>query len=229
MPGFIIEGVTGVGKSIVFKRMQALIGERHPANTKLLLSEHYTERVLEHAKEAGTLTEEQVAKHLVDLMAVPAMLKSMLEGSKFRGRAGNASPIVLMERFLLSHVANMRMLGLGQWQRNHDFVARLYAQADDCQIVRIVLRCRDEELPARVLSTRRHRNTHWSSHLDSLGDDSQIADFYRCWQRHLLDFAETHATTIQPVYVDIGADMDPVAFRRVADELYERHLLPRLR
>jgi hypothetical protein len=40
-----------------------LTAER-PSNTKIFLSEHYTERVLEHQRESGTLTSAAVLDHL---------------------------------------------------------------------------------------------------------------------------------------------------------------------
>ena len=47
MAGIILEGVTGVGKTRLFHAIQAWLAENRASNTKLLLSEHYSERVLE--------------------------------------------------------------------------------------------------------------------------------------------------------------------------------------
>lgn len=51
--GYIIEGVSGVGKSWLLGALQAELVRRWPGCTKLELSEHYTDRVFEDARALG--------------------------------------------------------------------------------------------------------------------------------------------------------------------------------
>ncbi len=44
---WIIEGVVGSGKTTLIREMQQLLAIKYPARTKIYISEHYTERVLE--------------------------------------------------------------------------------------------------------------------------------------------------------------------------------------
>lgn len=76
MRGCIIEGVTASGKSSIFRQIQRNLLDKQPANTKLLLSEHYTERTLEHLMHAGELTEDRVIAHLRGLLEPLRQLKT---------------------------------------------------------------------------------------------------------------------------------------------------------
>jgi uridine kinase len=48
--GWIIEGVVASGKTTFIKELQQILANKHPARTKVYISEHYTERVLENEK-----------------------------------------------------------------------------------------------------------------------------------------------------------------------------------
>jgi thymidylate kinase len=69
MRGLIVEGVTASGKSTLLRLLQRHLADEHPSRTKLFLSEHYTERILEDAKARGTLTFEQALSHMTDVVA----------------------------------------------------------------------------------------------------------------------------------------------------------------
>ncbi|PWU16423.1 MAG: hypothetical protein C5B45_00515 [Chlamydiae bacterium] len=45
---FIIEGVSGAGKSCLLNALQKLFVTHYPKATKLFISEHFTQRSLEH-------------------------------------------------------------------------------------------------------------------------------------------------------------------------------------
>ena len=227
MRGCILEGVTAVGKSTIFRRIQQRLFEEHSAQTKLLFSEHYTERMLEHHREANEMSELRVVEHLRELLDPLQILRRQKAQSKFAGRSGNASVLAVLERFLLGHVANMRMQEKRSWAgtgQEAGFVADLYRTADDCGLARIVLRCSDEGLALRILSTREHRNAAWSTHLRTLGDDDRIVDYYRAWQNHLLEFADRHSAQVKPIYVNIPANAGPERLEAIGDDIYLNYI-----
>ena len=100
-------------------------------------------------------------------------------------------------------------------------VSDLYAMADICGLRRIVLRCPDDELGPRVLSIRAHRNAVWSAFLDSFGNDARIVAHYTAWQTHLLEFADRHEASINPIYIDVGATDDLSRLCEIGDEIYQ--------
>jgi hypothetical protein len=227
MRGCILEGVTASGKSTIFRRIQQRLFEENPAQTKLLYSEHYTERMLEHLLEANELTELAAVEHLKELLQPLRMLSGKKARSKFAARSGNASAIAVMERFLLGHVANMRMQDTRSWRGSKEedaFVAGLYGAADECCLARIILRCDDDGLAHRILSTREYRNAAWSAHLQMIGGDDRIVEHYRTWQSHLLEFASRHQAKIKPIYVIIPSDAGPERLEAIGDEIYSNHI-----
>ncbi len=48
--GWIIEGVLASGKTTFIKELQHILANKYPATTKVYISEHYTERILEDEK-----------------------------------------------------------------------------------------------------------------------------------------------------------------------------------
>ena len=52
MRGIILDGVSASGKSSILNLVQQRIVKEYPSSTKLFISEHYTQRMLEHKLEA---------------------------------------------------------------------------------------------------------------------------------------------------------------------------------
>jgi ABC-type lipoprotein export system ATPase subunit len=98
--GWIVEGVSGVGKTTLLKHYQALVAELRPATTKLFISEHYTERVLEDERAAMRLQIHQVCSHVNELMDDLDRFAKMKTHGKFSGNTTNAVIDVALERFL---------------------------------------------------------------------------------------------------------------------------------
>jgi thymidylate kinase len=225
MIGLIIEGITGSGKTRLLGHVQRVLATRAPSNTKLFIGEHYTERALEHLQEAGTLVPLTVIEHLHQLFAVLDPLSAAKQRSKFRDRAGNATVLVLMERFLLGRIAIMRMHDHDAWKLTPELVAsitELYRRADDCGLRRVILRITPEAIRDRVLSTRHHRNAAWSEFLAAQGDDHAIVHRYVREQNLLLEASEALSSIVQPVYVDVDAVWEDSEFEAVADDLVRR-------
>lgn len=225
MLGVIIEGTTGSGKTRLAGHLQRVLAAGAPSNTKLFIGEHYTERVLEHLQEAGTLVPATVLAHLHQLLAVLEPLRAAKQQSKFRGRAGNTTVLVVMERFLLGRIANMRVRNREHWTLTPDLVAaiaELYRRADECGLRRVILRIAPEAIRERVLSTRHHRNAAWRDFLLAQGDDDAVVQRYVSEQDILLEAAEELRSIVHPVYVEVSGGWDDSAYASAAEDLVRR-------
>ena len=78
---------------------------RCPHSTKLFISEHYTQRMLEHALENNTLNSQMVKRHIDQIIDQLQMYQLMLDESKFTMKPSGAQAFVTIERFLLTFLA----------------------------------------------------------------------------------------------------------------------------
>lgn len=224
MIGVVLEGVTGSGKTRLVGHLQRLLAAGAPSNTKVFLGEHYTERMLEHLQEAGTLAPKAVFAHLHEMLGILEPLRAAKQRSKFRERAGNTTVLVIVERFALGRIAGMQLRDPAAWALTPalvDSIDALYRRADGFGLRRIVMRVAPEAIRERVLSTRRHRNAAWSEHLAGQGDDEAIVARYTREQRLLLQMSEA-LSVVQPVYVDVAGVWDDAEYARTAEALVHR-------
>ncbi len=75
---FIIEGVSAAGKSCLLNALQKLFVVHYPKATKLFISEHFTQRSLEHLRDGKTLSFGSSGK------SVPAYRETSLRLTKKR-------------------------------------------------------------------------------------------------------------------------------------------------
>lgn len=229
MKGIILEGVTGSGKTRIFGHLQRMLAAERPSNTKIFLSEHYTERVLEHHRENGTLTSAMVLDHLQRIIGMLESLRSTKVASKFSGRGGNVTVLVVVERFLLGQVALMSTSDPSSWCVSPplvDEIAALYRRADACGLRTVVLRVAPDAMRDRVLSTRRYRNAAWCDYLASQGDDDVIVARYTALQNSMLEHCRRLDAIVQPTFIEVGADWEDDQYVAVADDLKCRFLSP---
>lgn len=191
--GYVIEGVSGVGKTQLLGALQAELVRRRPGCTKLVLSEHYTERVFEDDRARGEIDLGEVLVHTRRLVGQIDALFGIKARSKFDGRRGNAGIYVFVERFLGSHAAHLWMsAGRDLASDEAAAIQRQYTTLAEHGVVPLVLHVAPEALADAISATRRLRNKAWSTYLDSLGDDAQILAHFQRWQEHLLRFYADH-------------------------------------
>jgi hypothetical protein len=186
--GLIIEGVTASGKTTLMKALQRVLLERRPAATKLVLSEHYTDRLLEEPRRRGEMALGDALGLLEDAILGVRALAKLEAGGKFAGRGGDAGVYVLIERFVGSHVAYLARHGVAPSAAEHARIAALYEELAAIGVRTVVLRVPDAVLPGAVLATRTHRSPAWRGFLASHGDDDAIIASFTAWQGALLAF-----------------------------------------
>ncbi|NER99016.1 MAG: hypothetical protein F6J86_35205 [Symploca sp. SIO1B1] len=204
--GWIIEGVVASGKTTFLQELQQILAHRHPARTRICISEHYTERVLEDNKAKQTLTAKatiDLASNIVEQLEGIASWKSE---SKFRHNEGNAVIDSTIERFLGSHYANLTTMNL--WSLNSQDQSRIidiYHRLEVLGFSVVILKLPDSWISQAIASTKLYRNTAWSQYLEAIGNDEEVGDYYLNWQNQLLEFYNTLSEQIEIQIVTVDS------------------------
>jgi hypothetical protein len=218
MRGLIIEGVSASGKSTILRTLQEQLAIQRPSCTKLMLSEHYTERLLEVAKHDGSLSYETALDHVADLVVTLRHIANWKTTGKFSGVGGNAEILVLIERFFGAHVANLRVSSHSELPDNVRRAASdLYAELHSMGFSIAVLTVSPEMIPTLIADTRHRRNAEWGRYLNSIGDARAIESHYSSWQNELINFYAR-------LRVDVAIDCREVctttrSYSEICDEL----------
>ena len=167
--GIILEGISGTGKTSVFealanhKKMQSI-----PAKSRLILSEHHTQRILELEEQKGILT----PPHHIELLdQLVAFMEHLDHRTTHRGwhseYVQEQDLFFLFERFHLTHVFRFPYM---HWSQVVDIDHRLKPLG----AVLCLLTVNGEILENRLFS-RRHEC--WLNYLKQYGDSpSQIVE-----------------------------------------------------
>ena len=196
--GWNIEGVVASGKTTFIKELQQILANRHPDRTKVCISEHYTERVLEDEKAKRSLTAQatiDLASNIVEKLESIASWKSE---SKFCHNEGNAVIDSTLERFLGSHYANLTTMNL--WFSNFQDESRIidiYNRLEVLGFSVVILKLPDSLISQAVASTKLYRNTAWSQYLEAIGNDEEVGSYYLNWQNQLFEFYNTLSEHIE--------------------------------
>jgi thymidylate kinase len=217
--GLIIEGVTAVGKTAVLGLLQARLAVEWPACTKVLLSEHYTERVLEDRKASRTLTFQDALRHSGEIVSLLEQLNSWKARGKFLDKSGNAEILVLVERFFGSHVANLRLsLGENLPASTLQDAVSLYKKIAALGLRVVILTIEPALIPAAVADTLDRRNDAWRAYVSTLGDIDAVAAHYQDWQSSLLAFYARLEDRV-PIEVE-RLSTSTLAYATISDALF---------
>ncbi len=196
--GWIIEGVVASGKTTLIKQLQQILANRYPARTKIYISEHYTERVLEDEKSRGSITAQvtiDLASKIVKELEGIAAWKSE---SKFCYNQNNAVINSTLERFLGSHYANLKTMNL--WYANSQDESRIiniYNRLSILGFSVVILKLPDSLISQAVASTKLYRNAAWCQYLETIGNDEEVGSYYLNWQNNLFEFYNTLSEQIE--------------------------------
>ena len=219
--GLVVEGVVAAGKTTLLSHLQRHLVDLRPACTKLVLSEHYTERVLEDKRAACTLAPDDVLTHAAGVLQLVESLHALRAGSKFAGStAANADIVVLVERWMGSHAANLAELGIPlppvTIGRFNDHCCRLH----DLGIRFVVLVVPDDDLRGHIEHTLARRNAAWRRYIESLGGLDRAVQRYADWQGMLTRFYDSLPVPYRTVQVSNGRSALDVLAISLAEELF---------
>ncbi|HEY7181610.1 MAG TPA: hypothetical protein VIC84_09335 [Blastocatellia bacterium] len=219
LKGLIVEGVVASGKTTLIQNIQLALAEKYPACTKVFLSEHYTERVLEDKKAQRALTASEVIEHADSILSIVKQLAWLKSSSKFEMKTGNALIHVILERLVGSHFANLSTLGAwGLNSHDHHRIRDLYAALAELGFTVLILTIAEDRIEETIDRTRTRRNNAWSDYLNSIGDRMDVGRYYREWQQLLLQFYESLNLVCPIRQVEVAPSKDNLQYRHLADE-----------
>lgn len=186
MRGIIIDGVTASGKTSVLKILKQSLEASKPEMSKIFLSEHYTQRMLEHKKESGDLCFNDVKIHINEILNSLKVYDAMLKKSKFNNDPRGAELLVVLERFFLTH-----MIELNLNNEEEKYLLNIYNELEEYNVKQFLLVIPEELMRDRIMSTLKYRNEYWEQFLYSLGKtEDDIVKYFIDWQRKMLSKTE---------------------------------------
>lgn len=215
MKGIIIDGVAAAGKSATLQRLQTRIIREKEGSTKLFVSEHYTQRVLEDKMYSGQLDAVTLAKHIDSLILGLGEYQEMLAKSKFSLKPSRAEVYVTIERFLLTYFATLPAI-LERYtlaKARHQF-----EQLASYGIAHYLIVLSQKKIQENVAKTLTHRNAHWAAHIEMKGGLQKATQEYIAWQEKLLDFAKLFEHCIRIEIIEL----EDKSYEEVANRIYEK-------
>lgn len=215
MKGIILDGVAAAGKSTTLQHLQTKIIIEKAGSTKLFISEHYTQRMLEDKLHSGQLTASLLKEHVDVLIGGLMSYQHMLENSKFAASPSRAEAFVTIERFLLTFFATLpdilKDYGISTAKQQFGTLA-------SCGLTHYLIILSPEKIRANVSQTLTHRNEFWTAHIASKGGLEKAIAEYIDWQAKLLDFSRLFEDQIKTEIIELKDQ----SYEAMADEIYER-------
>ncbi|OGY94165.1 MAG: hypothetical protein A2406_01655 [Candidatus Komeilibacteria bacterium RIFOXYC1_FULL_37_11] len=199
MKGIIIDGVVSSGKTSILKHLHRLISEQNPTSTKFFISEHYTERMLEHLKDKGELDGSHIKAHVDQLIHTLASFQSMLDNSKFRDNPKGADLFVTLERFILTHLSSV---DIGD-KYSLDEVKAHFEILNKLGVKQVALIIPESRLKENIMSTLQYRNDAWLDYLYSRGGEKEIIEYYINWQNNFLEYINKFKDIIDTLVIEV--------------------------
>ena len=199
MKGIIIDGVAASGKTSILRNLNKSLVEIKPTTTKFFISEHYTERMLEHLKESGGLTGLYINRHVDKIINILQQFQNMLSESKFSNDPRDADLLVILERFILTHLTSLDI----ENEYKNEIVESHFKALNSLGIKQVALVVPEEHLKERIMSTINYRNMAWKEYLFSKGDEAEILKYYSDWQNKFLRYLNKYKYIIDTMIIEI--------------------------
>lgn len=175
MKGIIPDGVAAAGKSTTLQYLQTRIIQEKVGSTKLFISEHYTQRMLEGKLHSGELTAPMHKEHIDILIKGLVSYQGMLENSKFAANPSRAEAFTTIERFLLTFFATLPdMLKM----YTVETARQQFKQLGSSGFVHYLLVLSPEKIRENVSRTFTHRNASWTTHIEFNGGLEKVIAEY---------------------------------------------------
>ena len=168
----IIDGVSASGKSIALKEIQKALLEERLNFTKLILTEHLTERFFEDKKP----TVSTVSAHVVDILKLVEKIFNIQKNSRFNGN--NKVVTVFIERLFLTLMSRELI--------EESFFSDNEALLTGLDIHHVLLVVPDEHFKNRLESTLERRNKHWTHFINGLGGLNSAIDYFKSQQDQMI-------------------------------------------
>ena len=214
MRGIIIEGILASGKSSVLRHVHKRLQDEMPHSTKLFISEHYTQRMLEHALENNTLNSQMVKRHIDQIIDQLQMYQLMLDESKFTMKPSGAQAFVTIERFLLTFLATQSGRALQDYSLK-DVRVQL-DKVRQLNITQYIFVLSKDRLRKHIKRTLTHRNDQWAAYIEAKGGLDRMVEESMEWQTNLLSLSESLKEFMPTKNIEI-TNWD---YKKVADTIY---------
>lgn len=216
MKGIIIEGIVGSGKTSIVKYVRQSLLEEKPNSSVVFLSEHYTQRMLEHLSENNALTPDLVKKHITQIIHTLTQFQNMLEQSKFAQNPRGSEMYVVLERFIITHF----LLFNSKKGYSKVEIKKHFHVLSDLGFSQIVLTIPKKQIKKRALSTIEHRNKTWNKYLTAKGNELEIERHYIKLQNTLLSCARQYKNQIPTEILEVKNDK----FKKYAEIIFKKYL-----
>jgi hypothetical protein len=214
MRGIILDGVSASGKSSILALVQQRIVKEYPSSTKLFISEHYTQRMLEHELEAKTLSADHVEQHVDEIIDNLDRYQDMLNKSKFANNPSGAEAFVTIERFLLTFLATQE-IDLSDYSEYK--AQQQLKKLGDLNITQYLLVLSESNLKEHIARTLTHRNDKWAEYINSRGGVNGLVKHSLEWQEYFISLADTFKDVITTEIIEIN-DWN---YEKIANKLFE--------
>lgn len=184
MRGIIIEGISASGKSTILNKVQSMLNANMSSSTKLFISEHYTQRMLEHEVESGVISADKISKHIDSIINNLSIYQRLIDKSKFANRPSGAEVYTTIERFLLTFItAHPTILN------NETFIKvakKQMQKLSKLNIAQYVLILPDDKIQEYLTDTLKRRNKAWENYINQKGGITKMSVQAQDLQHRLL-------------------------------------------
>ncbi|MEP7166449.1 MAG: hypothetical protein ABI758_00540 [Candidatus Woesebacteria bacterium] len=214
MQGIIIDGVASAGKTSVLKILQNKILENKFSSSKLFISEHYTQRMLEQAVENHEISGLMVQKHITTLIKSLDVYHKMLIRSKFALDPRGAEAFVTIERFILTYLATQPSLVEGYGLKK---IAKHFKHMNKMNIKQYIFTLSSQNIEKNVSQTLKHRNKGWADYINARGGIKTVCSDYILWQENIVNFAHQFSGSINTEIVNL----DNNNYEEIAQNIFD--------
>lgn len=183
--GIILEGIPGSGKTTLLNTIQSgSSSDQNSFQSRLVLTDHHTQRVLEQENTLGTLELRQAAELLYGHIHYLQQRFEYLSNIDWCDDEMKFHHFIyFFERFHFSHVTDFECV---HWQDVMEIDAQVAALG--AQLVLLVLDYQD--IRTRVIQER-STNVHWQNYIRRFGStETEIINYYWKQQNRLQELAE---------------------------------------
>lgn len=197
MRGIVIEGTSGVGKTVAMQRLRRWVVDTLPNTMELYIPERYTYQMLDRRTGRSDMSVAMVREHLDTVMQTVRPYAGMLDASDFDQSHMSRYCLAIIERTALTHCV-YGDFSVEDFREHFEELGRL-------GIPIVVMTLDDKILEDRLRRASAERDSSdWKQHVAALDGVEKMVRFYIDWQRKLLECAKDAAKYVTVVYVDMS-------------------------